>query len=83
MGQEFSDQVALVTGGSRGIGRAISVALGQSGAKVAVNYINDESAARSTIKEIEVAGGTPRIYQANVSDELVQPSKVYLYSENK
>ena len=69
MGQEFSDQVALVTGGSRGIGRAISVALGQSGAKVAVNYINDESAARSTIKEIEVAGGTAKIYQANVSDE--------------
>ena len=69
MGQDFSNQVALVTGGSRGIGRAISVALAQSGAKVAVNYINDESAASSTINEIEVAGGTAKIYQANVSDE--------------
>ena len=39
MSQDFSGRVVLVTGGSRGIGRAISVALGGAGAKVAINYV--------------------------------------------
>ena len=69
MSQEFSDQVALVTGGSRGIGRAISVALGQAGAKVAVNYVHDDAAACSTLSEIEGAGGSGATYQADVANE--------------
>ena len=69
MNQELSNQVALVTGGSRGIGRAISVALGQAGAKVAVNYVHDDAAARSTLSEIEGAGGRGATYQADVANE--------------
>ena len=45
MSQDFSNRVVLVTGGSRGIGRAISVALGRAGAKVAINYVHDNAAA--------------------------------------
>ncbi len=53
----LSGRVALVTGGSRGIGRAIAVALGRRGAKVVVNYASREDAARETAAEIEAAGG--------------------------
>jgi 3-oxoacyl-[acyl-carrier protein] reductase len=69
MTQEFTNHVALVTGGSRGIGRAISVALGRAGAKVAVNYVRDAVAAHSTLTEIEDAGGSGGVYQANVASE--------------
>ena len=53
MSQDFSNRVVLVTGGSRGIGRAISVALGRAGAKVAINYVQDNAAANSTLAEVE------------------------------
>lgn len=49
---------ALVTGGSRGIGRAICVALGARGAKVAINFHSREDAARETAELVEKAGGT-------------------------
>jgi 3-oxoacyl-[acyl-carrier protein] reductase len=49
--------VALVTGGSRGIGRAISVSLARAGAFVVVNYRGNEAAARETLAAIERAGG--------------------------
>ncbi len=50
-------KVALVTGGSRGIGRAICIALAKRGAKVIVNYASREEAARETAKACEEAGG--------------------------
>jgi NAD(P)-dependent dehydrogenase (short-subunit alcohol dehydrogenase family) len=49
-------RVALVTGGSRGIGRGIALALAEDGADVAVNYRRDEAAAKETVSAIESAG---------------------------
>ncbi|EEQ16234.1 oxidoreductase YgfF [Yersinia frederiksenii] len=48
-------KVALVTGGSRGIGRATALLLAKHGYRVAVNYINDEQAARQVVAEIAAA----------------------------
>lgn len=53
----LAGKVALVTGGSRGIGRAISERLARDGALVAVHYGNDAEAASSTVKTIEAGGG--------------------------
>ena len=61
-------RVALVTGGGRGIGRAISLALAADGAAVAVNYRRHEQAARETVAEIVAAGGRAQSYLATVDD---------------
>jgi NAD(P)-dependent dehydrogenase (short-subunit alcohol dehydrogenase family) len=61
-------RVALVTGGSRGIGRGIALALAEDGADVAVNYRQDEDAAAETVAEIEKLGGRTRAYQASIDD---------------
>lgn len=55
--QALKGRVALVTGGSRGIGRAISIALGKRGAKVIVNFASREDAARETAEAVKAAGG--------------------------
>ena len=54
---DLSGKVALVTGGSRGIGRATCEALAKHGAHVVINYVSNESAARETAQAIEQAGG--------------------------
>ena len=61
-------KVALVTGGSRGIGRAIAIRLAQEGAKVAVNYAGNQAAAEEVKAIIEEQGGTALLVQADVSD---------------
>lgn len=62
----FDGKVALVTGGSRGIGRAIAVRLAREGAAVAVNYRSDEAAARETLGEVEAAGSEGVVLQGDV-----------------
>ncbi len=59
---------ALVTGASRGIGRAIALKLASEGAKVALNYAGNTAKAEAVKAEIEAAGGTALLVQADVSD---------------
>ncbi len=61
-------RVALVTGGGRGIGKAIALGLAEDGADVAVNYRRDEEAARETVSEIEKLGRGARAFAASVDD---------------
>lgn len=65
---DLSEKVALVTGGSRGIGRAVCVALAGAGARVLVNYQRNEEAARATVADIEAAGGKAAAVPFDVSD---------------
>ncbi|MCA9018340.1 MAG: SDR family NAD(P)-dependent oxidoreductase, partial [Planctomycetaceae bacterium] len=64
----FQNRVALVTGGSRGIGRACCLRLAQEGARVAINYRRGLEDAQETLRQIEAAGGTGMLVQADVSD---------------
>ena len=62
-------QTALVTGASRGIGRAVALALAEAGAEVVVNYSSSPDAADSVVGEITGSGGRAYAVQANVADE--------------
>lgn len=64
-----TDSVALVTGGSRGIGKAVSLRLARDGFKVVVNFAGNQAAADETVNEIQQAGGTAVAIQADVADE--------------
>jgi 3-oxoacyl-[acyl-carrier protein] reductase len=65
---ELDGRVALVTGASRGIGRAIALELAAAGAAVGVNYRADADAAAEVVSAIEQAGGRAAALQADVSD---------------
>jgi len=64
----LANQVALVTGGSRGIGAAIAKRLAADGASVAITYAKDATAAASVVKAIELAGGKAVAIQADAAD---------------
>jgi 3-oxoacyl-[acyl-carrier protein] reductase len=66
---EPTTHVALVTGGSRGIGRAVAVRLAAAGHSIAVNYVANEAAASDTVAAIEAEGGTAISVQGDVGDE--------------
>jgi 3-oxoacyl-[acyl-carrier protein] reductase len=64
---DFTDKVAVVTGSSRGIGRAIALRLAEGSAKVVVNYHSNEAAADEVVDQIQANGGAAIAIQADVS----------------
>ena len=65
---DLSGQVALVTGASRGIGRAIALRLSAAGAWVAINYSRDDAAAEKTLSDLQRAGGKGELLKFAVED---------------
>ncbi|MFO7322700.1 MAG: 3-oxoacyl-[acyl-carrier-protein] reductase [Chloroflexota bacterium] len=66
---QLTDRIAVVTGASRGIGRAVALELAARGATVVVNYQRNAEAAEAVVNEIVSAGGTAMAFQADVSQE--------------
>jgi len=69
MQYDLQNKVALVTGGSRGLGAAISNALACSGAKVAINFFKRQDEAKAVQSKIIESGGTAEIFQGDVTNE--------------
>ena len=65
----LNDKIALVTGGSRGIGRAIALKLAEEGASIIINFLRHQEAAEKTAEEVRAKGVNCRIIRANVGDE--------------
>ncbi len=67
--KNLTGKVALITGGSRGIGKAIALELGQRGATVIINYLKNHTAAKATVEELEALGISATRIKAHVGDE--------------
>jgi 3-oxoacyl-(acyl-carrier-protein) reductase len=65
---ELKGKVSLITGSSRGIGRATAVMLAEAGSHVAVNYVSNERAAGEVVKQVEGMGVRAKAYRADISN---------------
>jgi 3-oxoacyl-[acyl-carrier protein] reductase len=75
-GKPLEGKIALITGGSRGIGAAIAKRLAADGASVAITYAKDASSATAVVKAIELAGGKAIAIQADAADTTAVNSAV-------
>lgn len=69
-GFDLTGRVALVTGSTTGLGKAMALALGQAGAKVALNYANNQSRAEKAFAEFKAAGCEGALFRGSVVDEV-------------
>jgi len=68
--KRLAGKVALITGGSRGLGRGIAEGFAAEGAKIVVNYVKDANAAADVARSVEAAGSEALVAQANVADDV-------------
>jgi len=67
-GSNFADKVALITGGTRGIGKALALTLARQGAALVLNYKRNEQAAHGTLAEIEALGARVSVFRADLEE---------------
>ncbi|MDX9703797.1 MAG: 3-oxoacyl-ACP reductase family protein [Candidatus Auribacterota bacterium] len=68
--KKFENKVVIVTGASRGIGKAVAVGFGSQGARIAINYKSNKDAAQETAQLVEQAGGKALLFQADISSRI-------------
>jgi len=73
---DLTGNACLVTGGSRGIGRAIALELGRRGASVGVGYAHDADAAEAVVEQIGTSGGQGYAFGCDVQDPIAIESAV-------
>jgi 3-oxoacyl-[acyl-carrier protein] reductase len=73
---QLDGKVAVVTGGSKGIGRAVALAFARAGARVVINYARDAAAAEATVAAIAAGGGEAVAVQADVRDPATAPGLI-------
>jgi len=81
MANSLAPQVALVTGGSRGIGRAVAQRLAREGARVVISYVSNHDAAAECVKTIEAGGGAAEAVQFDVAEAEAAASAIAALGE--